>query len=328
MIEDSTLAEGVQHLIADQTGDGTVHVLQQLSGGMSREAWLLDVSLTATDHRCVIMRKRTGGLIEADTATEAGLLENLSSRGLLVPRILWTDLEGRYLGRPSFIMERMPGSADPRSLYGRDSLREHIDDQFVDFLVDLHSIPALDLFSDALPNPKAVATLQAEHWESLVSRPDFGAFPALAEIAKWLRERAPIAERVSVVHGDFRYGNFLFDDDGLTGVLDWELAHVGDPVEDLVWAFRPFRRGTAPDRSLLEVVRTYESRAGVHIDRRTLWYYRVLSEFKTAVIYLSGIHSHREMASIDLTSWIPSQLIACGLRQALYWIDELEARSC
>ena len=332
MIENPELGDQIAALIADMEGQARVASLVRLSGGMSREAWTLDVDVPdgqAWQRRaCVMLRSADASLIESGLEAEAALLSALEPAGLPIPKIVWADISGDRVQRPAVIMERIPGSSEPRELGRLDTAtRRRIEDQFVAFLARLHEVPL-----DALPFPDIaaaeVAAVQVKRWSSLLVAEDYASFPALAEVVRWLETRTPVPTRVSLVHGDFRYGNLLFDQTGLTGVLDWELAHLGDPVEDLVWAYRPFRAGTAPQRPLHELVSDYAQLAGADVPWSSISYYRVFSEFKTAVIYLTGVHMRAAAGVADLGPWIPSQLIACCLRQALYWIDEQEAQAC
>lgn len=332
VIEDARLGEQVEALVATAEGGAKIQSLSRLSGGMSREAWAVDIAVQRgtqwEQHHCVMIRGADAGLIENGLEGEAALLSSLEPYDLPVPRIMWSDIAGSRLDRPAVIMQRIAGTAEPRGLKELDAATcSRIEAQYVEFLAKLHALPLHALPLETVP-PDQVARRQVARWSDLVAAADLAAFPALAEIVRWLEDRAPVAARVCLVHGDYRYGNFLFDDSGMTGVLDWELAHAGDPVEDLVWAYRPFRRGTAPQKPLRVLVDEYQEWSGATVPWSTVCYYRIFSELKTAVIYLTGIHARESAAVADLGPWIPSQLISCCLRQALYWIDELEPLPC
>ena len=322
-------------------GGGTrvdVTGLRRITGGMSREAWSFDVSIGSGPARpCILMRSAAAGVLDTDRVREFHLLASLRGGGVPVPEALWLDPDGRWLDRPAFVMSRMPGSADRRALGLDSAAAAAIDDQLLDTLVTLHAFPVdrLDLGpgragtpTAALPDRRSVALEQLARWETALPEEDLDRQPALVEILAWLRDRAPVAERLALVHGDYRYGNFLHDGHRITAILDWEEAHVGDPVEDVPWTFRPFRRGTEPLRSYRRWVADYERASGTSIDRTTLAWYRVLGELKCAAIYLTGLRSFRTVGGHDLSLAIPGQLIPCDLRQAWLWIDELELNRC
>lgn len=141
-----------------------------------------------------------------------------------------------------------------------------------------------------------------------------------------MSEHLPVAERVVVLHGDYRYGNFLFDGGRITGILDWELAHLGDPAEDLMWPFRPFRRREAPFVDMRLFLERYEEITGYPISRDQFIFYRLLSELKSAVIYLTGARAFVGGGTIDLQLANASFAVMYNTRQMLYWIDEVADR--
>src|SRR5262249_58081878 len=88
--------------------------------------------------------------------------------------------------------------------------------------------------------------------------------PPLAEALGWLRPHFPATPEVTLVHGDFRLGNFLVVRDGggarLTGILDWEMVHLGDPLEDVAWCISPLWRGGTPLASGLMLPQEFVAR--------------------------------------------------------------------
>ena len=117
-------------------------------------------------------------------------------------------------------------------------------------------------------------------------------YPLAAEGVRWLKAHAPVAERVAVVHGDYRTGNFLEQDGHITAILDWELVHLGDPHEDLAWAaLRAFSPGSRRVGGLVdrdEFHARYTARSGIAVDPSRLHYYSVLGLFKSAAMLLGA----------------------------------------
>lgn len=326
----------LERLIADETGtsSGAPHVtgLRRITGGLSRETWSFGVTTSgdAVPRPCILMRSAVAGVLDTDRVREFHLLRALRTSGVPVPEALWLDPDGRWLERPAFVMSRVDGSTDRRPLgRGRTGAAQAIDEQFLQALVTLHAFPVAELGpaldGGRLPDPGTVALEQVARWETALHQEDLDRHPALVHVLGWLRERAPVAERVGLVHGDYRYGNFLHDGHHITAILDWEEAHVGDPVEDIPWPFRPFRRGTEPLLAYPDWVRAYEHASGTTVDRFTLAWYRVLAELKCAAIYLTGLRSFRALGGHDLSLAVPGQLIPFDVHQALLWIDEIEA---
>jgi aminoglycoside phosphotransferase (APT) family kinase protein len=134
--------------------------------------------------------------------------------------------------------------------------------------------------------------------------------PAFELGLEWLERNRPPRARIGVVHGDFRNGNLVVGPDGLRAVLDWELAHVGDPLEDLGWlCVRAWRFGAAPRvggfGTVDELVDAYEATAGTSVDRAALAWWEVLGTLKWGVIclvqaatHLSGVVRSVELAAI------------------------------
>ena len=304
----------------------TISGLQRVSGGMSREAWLFETSTGNEPGKTdayVAMRTARAGLLASDLDAEFRLLQSLQGSPLPVPGVRWFD-DGQALDRPTMIMVRSPGRSDHRGAEAGD--RDAIRAEFLTHLVTLHSIaPAsVDAPGERVERSDA-AVRELRRWSDALEAADGWRHPAAAEICRWLSANAPVAERLSIVHGDYRYGNFLHEGATISAILDWELAHVGDPVEDVVWAYRPFRRGTAPNLPFDAWVRAYERASDTTLDPKVVAFYRILAELKTAAIYLTGLKALAGSADADVAAAVPGHLVPCCLRQALLWIDELEA---
>lgn len=128
--------------------------------------------------------------------------------------------------------------------------------------------------------------------------------PALELAIAWLRAHQPVAQKVTLVHGDYRTGNFLVDGDRITGVLDWEMVHLGDPLEDVAWAcLRAWRwAGDARIGGLMprqEFYQRYEEASGLKVDPESIRFWEVLGNLKAAVIFLTGGRSFCEGRSKD-----------------------------
>jgi aminoglycoside phosphotransferase (APT) family kinase protein len=130
------------------------------------------------------------------------------------------------------------------------------------------------------------------------------AWPIIDAAFAWLKANPVIADRIAIVHGDFRSGNFLFDDSGLVTMLDWEMTHLGDPIEDLRWSSMRLwghqnLAGGLIDRD--DYIRLYEQKSGSSVDRKPLFFYQVLGNAKMAVICLTGIRDLAEGRTSDPT---------------------------
>jgi len=141
---------------------------------------------------------------------------------------------------------------------------------------------------------------------------------ARAAIRRLRRDPPPPPRRLSVVHGDYRTGNFLFDAAGeIRGILDWEMCHLGDPLEDLAWALDPLWGW--PDRErpgkLLPRERAlaiWSEASGIAIDERALRWWEIFASVKGLAIWIS---SGREFADgrnqdpiLALAGWFPTDV--------------------
>ncbi|GAA2133480.1 phosphotransferase family protein [Actinomadura napierensis] len=197
--------------------------LHRLSGGASRETWSFDA-----DGRALILRRDPPSSPDPDAmAREAALLASAACAGVPVPSL--ADHGDDLAGAPFMIMERLSGETIPRRLLRDEAfaaVRPRLARDLGGVLARLHTMAPVPGLPDEDPLTAITAYYEA-----------FGEPRPAVELAlRWLREhRPPASGRRTVVHGDFRNGNLMIAPDGVTGVLDWELAHLGDPAEDLGW---------------------------------------------------------------------------------------------
>ena len=148
--------------------------------------------------------------------------------------------------------------------------------------------------------------------------------PALELAMAWLADNAPARQQTCLVHGDYRLGNVIFDGQGLVSVLDWELAHLGDPMEDLGYIFVQawrFGRVELPLGGLAgrePFLAAYEKAGGFCPTPDALRYWEIFGNFKWAVItilqaapFLTGQSRDIELASLGRkTAEVELQILA------------------
>jgi aminoglycoside phosphotransferase (APT) family kinase protein len=287
--------------------------LRRIPGGASRETWAFDASWEEDGCRLhrgfVIRRDPPASLLVTDRDVEFQVMAAVGRAGVPVPRVLWLETDGQYLERPFFVMERIDGCetaphallADPQYAGARPRLAE----RFVQVLASLHALDWGSLgLGEALgppPAPSECARREIEKWEQVLERDALGPQPVLRAALRWLRRHLPPpAQRIVLVHGDYRVGNFLYDPQGeVRGVLDWEMAHLGDPLEDLAWAcLRPWRwAGDERVGGLLErerFFRLYEELTGLQVEPEAVRFWEVLGNVKLATIFITGARALAE----------------------------------
>lgn len=254
------------------------------------------------------------------------VLKALETSDVPAPRsFLWSD-DPSILGAPFFLSERSPGETpipwgDDPSMTG--SRLESLGAQFADALGSLHAIDwsVSGLARGAVGmTPNNAAHLQIDVWEADYQRWALRPHPMMHKLLGWLRANAPTAPRLSIIHGDYRLGNFLEVSGTITAVLDWELVHIGDPHEDLAWMCLPQYRGGTPLMSKLilreELYRRHEARTGHPVNPASMRYYTLFSLMKLAATHMAGVYAFEKRGFHDMRMPAMGTQIAPVLRQA------------
>ncbi len=210
---------------------------KRLSGGASQETWSFDI-LHPDGARGAILRRAPQGYgaapgRAAGLSAEAILMQQAHDAGVPSPQVLHVLVEADDLGT-GFIMGRVDGETIPRKILRDDEFaaaRPVLAGQVGRTLAMIHDLPMADLPPlRAMTAAKEIAEMTGEYRSFDRPRPVF-------DLAlRWLADHDPgPSSDVTLVHGDFRHGNLIIGADGIRAVLDWELAHLGDPMEDLGW---------------------------------------------------------------------------------------------
>jgi aminoglycoside phosphotransferase (APT) family kinase protein len=314
----------------DRARDIRIDNVAPITAGNARQAWEFDVHWLegGGEERkvsCVMLRKAEAGQLESDLVAEFGTISALWGSGVPVARALWMDSEGRWLERPSFIMEKVSGATDFFALLKPEAAERSraIAEQLAAIAARLHTQDWKRLGVDFLPatTPETAAAEQISYWESLFLKHRMEPHPVMLAAFTWLKEHQPIARRISIVHGDFRFGNFLYEGDRINAMLDWEMVHLGDPVEDIAWAYRSLW-GPQAFLSLDEFVGRYTELSGVPVDPETLLFYRLLGEVKHSIISLTGARSFMDGRTRNLFLADRASTITSYLMQFMDWLPE------
>ena len=302
-VNEANLARFV-HAQEPAATDLSITGLHRSPTGLSRENWPFDVSWGEGDarvrHRLILRRDPIGSVLETERLPEFRLLQALHDSAVPTPRPFWVDPEGRWLNRPFVVMERCEGVCDYFVLNGGqlqlpEADRLRLAHRFCEILAAVHRFDwrggGLDRI---LPGAQGDAVDALAEWEAYLERHALEPQPELALVASWLRRHAPDRQATVLVHGDFKPGNALIQDGEVGAMLDWELAHLGDPLEDIGWVTNPVRRrehlipGVWERSDLYE---TYEAFTGFRVDEDAVHFWRVFANFKLATIALAGVHA-------------------------------------
>jgi aminoglycoside phosphotransferase (APT) family kinase protein len=275
--------------------------LARTSGGLSRENWVFRARWRDGDggHDLPLIMRRdpAGSLLDTERRVEFAVLRALEATPVAAPPVRWIDEDGSQLGSPTLVMERVEGICDWFVLNSDrpEPVRVALAQRFLDLLVQIQEVDWRGLGLDGVlkdPGPDA-AHVELDRWEAELRRVQLEPVPELDLVLRWLRERARPARSTVLVHGDFKPGNALLLDDRVSAMLDWETAHLGDPLEDLGWVTNPVRRREhqIPGRwERVEIVEAYTAATGVVVDDDELTWWNVFSCWKLAVIVLTGVH--------------------------------------
>lgn len=308
--------------------------LAPITAGNAREVWQFDFQCidgnAPRKMSCVLMRKAAAGQLETEPDREFRIVDLLWCSGVPVARALWIDSDGRWFGRPSFIMERVAGASDLPPLLkgeaGQDSRRLALN--LAGIAARLHTLEYEKLGVNFLQPTtiESAAGQQVQYWESLFLKHRMEPHPAMVAAFIWLKEHLPTARRVSIVHGDFRFGNLLYEGDRINALLDWEMAHLGDPVEDIAWAYRALWSPRA-FVSLDEFVSRYTELSGIQVDPETLRFYRLLGEVKHSIISLTGARAFVDGRTRNLFLADRASTISAYLMQFLDWLPGADKKT-
>lgn len=276
----------------------------RVTGGQSRENWPFDVSWRNEGQSChrrlFLRRDPVGSVLETDRRVEFEVLRRLHDQPVRAPEVVWLDADGSELGRPAMVMTRYDGHNDHFILEGGigrpdEDARVGIASQMVDLMTEVH---ALDWegagLHEVLAVPADPGAAAIDEWAAVIERQSLEPQPLLALVEQWLRRNRPDPGEVTVVHGDIKPGNVLFDGDQVQILLDWETVHLGDPAEDVGWVTNPLRRieHQIPGRWEAEdLLSAYEARTGRTVDRDALRFWQVLANYKLVAIVMTGVRS-------------------------------------
>ena len=290
---------------------GTFEVtdLRRLSGGASRETWAF--LARSADHEIpLVLRRDPGASIgQTDRSTEYQLLEAATAGDVTVPRVRFLIEEADDLGA-GFVMDRVDGETIPRKILRDDAYaaaRPLLVGQCADAAATIHALPL-----DSLPRlPRQDAPAQIDQYRGVIDM--LGeAHPAFELGLRWLTEHADGLPDTppTLVHGDFRNGNFIVGPEGLRAVLDWELAHLGDPIEDLGWfCVKSWRFGNVDQTAggfgtAAELLDRYRSAAHREVTAEHLHFWEVFGTLKWGVICEMQAASHLQglVRSVELAA--------------------------
>lgn len=277
--------------------------VQQLTAGASQQTFRISVRHREGHEANYALRRAQPGLErssygQVSPSVEAELLELASSAHVPVPKVIESLHSTDGLG-DGYLMEWLQGETMGQrivKLPELQSARENLAFECGQALARIHAIEVPNQLQEAL-HSVSPEELVRETWEAYITleTPQ----PMIDFTAQWLLNNLPPESDSALVHGDFRNGNLMVAEQGITAVLDWELCHLGDPMRDLGWlcvnSWRFGRRDLPVGGfgTVDELVAGYEAQAGTCIDRDALHFWEVFGSFWWSVTTLGMAQTWR-----------------------------------
>jgi len=322
------LADRIADYARHRMGDGQevrVDGVERIYGGASRETFRFRLHTKSDagslERRLILRRDPPGSLIETDRAIEFSAYRAFYGTTVPVPEPLWLEEESHWLDHPFFVMEEIPDLEARPQMVVAPPYDAHAEKMGIQKWTILGEISKADPEERGLIGAMESVGVDAawdrelSHWEGVIDEDELAPQPIIRAAIRWLRAHPPPpAQKISVVHGDFRTGNFLYDTDGrIHAILDWEMAHLGDPLEDLAWGINRVWCWARDDRvgGLLpkaRAVRLWEESSGLRADPDALHWWELFSCVKGQGIWVSSAREFQDGKNQDpilaLAAWM------------------------
>ena len=300
--------ERLQDFLAAAAGAeaAVIEELTLLPGGTLQENWRLDAAFTGgseAGNRALVLRasRAEADPLSLSRSQEFAVMKAAHEAGVATPEPLWESDGAGVLGRAFLVMRHVAGSAAAHRIVRDEAMGGNHDTlaaRMGEEIARVQTITPANGSLDFLRNPGigAAATIIAELSAYLDGHSD--PHPAIEWGLNWAAADPPAAPELVLCHGDYRTGNFLVDANGLTGIVDWELASWGDPMEDLAWFCLKFWRFGRNEREAGGLAarehfhRGYERVSGRRLDPRLVHYWEVLANLRWAVVSMRQAERH------------------------------------
>jgi len=290
------LASALSKKLLEVDIKGKVSNLEPLTGGASKEIWKFEVS-NAKKSTKMILRRGSGieGPLAIKTADEARIQKEVIKVGAPVPKILAVSKNEEELG-DSYIMHFVEGESIARKILRDKEYKKALPIlayQCGEAIAKIHNVD-INNFSFL---PKKPAEDQLEDLYSTYQSFEQPS-PVFEYAYLWLKEQDFGNFQESLVHGDFRLGNIIVNADGLQSIIDWELAHIGNPLQDLGWVCGNSWRFGKNDKvvggfgELEDLLEGYNSVSKLKVNKEMVKCWQVFGTFRWGVICLIQAYAH------------------------------------
>tara|TARA_Y100000741_G_C18234069_1_gene551006 strand:+ start:131 stop:1114 length:984 start_codon:yes stop_codon:yes gene_type:complete len=294
MTED--LGNILKEKLANTSIEGEIVNLEPLTGGASKEIWKFEVNANGKSDR-YILRRGSGveGPLAIKTSDEAKIQKTVRKLGAQVPEIVAVSSLDEELG-DAYIMKFVDGESIARKILRDEEYKNTLPKLAFECGQSIAKIHQADINEFPFLPSKTVFEQINDLYQTYVSfnQPS----PVFEYTHLWLKKQNFGEINDALVHGDFRLGNIIVDKDGLKSVIDWELAHIGNPLQDLGWICGNSWRFGNTDKvvggfgDLTDLLKGYNSVSNYHVDENMVKAWQVFGTFRWGVICLIQASAH------------------------------------
>ncbi|WP_300393219.1 phosphotransferase family protein [Henriciella sp.] len=298
-----------------------VIAMNRIHGGASRETFSVDIAYedaTGPKTKGLILRRDPpDSLIDTERRIEfAAIRSAYGKAGIPAPEALFLEIDEGPLGAPFFVMGRIEGGT-PLNPFRIEDVEPHRADVGREFFRYLGAIASLDIEGTAIseeidtPSPDQCWKRELDYWAGEIRSNTREPQPVAEAAIRYLSANPPPpAQKLSLVHGDFRTGNFLHDGEGhINAILDWEMAHIGDPYEDLAWATDLLWCGNDQERAAgfipwPEAIGIWQEASGCKFDPAAFEWWSLFAHLKGLGIWTSSARAYADAKNDDpILAW-------------------------
>jgi aminoglycoside phosphotransferase (APT) family kinase protein len=319
----------------DADSSVTIGNMQRIAVGWSHETWLFDAGWTDgegghTEGLC--LRRDPGNALlreTSDLGEQFRVLKCLESTDVPAPKVFWHEQDPGVLGASALIMQKVPGECPSpwrragREFYAAAADRGVLPLSFTDALASIHTADWQAAGLDFLGVPElgtGFALGEIAKWKKLAAESGHRGHPVFADLVGWLEANAPLTDRLTLVHGAFRTGNVLIENDRVSAVLDWELQVIGDPMYDVAYMLTELNRtetellsNVVPRQLFFD---RYQQATGIEIDEERCRYYQLLYAMRSAAFWMSAAGLYADGSNNDLRLARTDWSVTVALEQA------------
>lgn len=288
-----------------------------LAGGASRDTWLFTISVADETQKIILRRDLPTQMFDdaLSRQQEFKLMSAAYEHGVTVAKMRWACEDETVLGSPFFIMDFVEGMSIGRKVIALPELasaRTVLPQQMAQELAKIHSLDMSEHQLDFLVRPQEGRSPAEEAMHQMLTiLDDLGVNNPVWEWAlRWAKNHQPEPNQLSFIHGDFRVGNLLVDETGLTAVIDWEFGHLGNPDEELGYlCMRDWRFGQNDKRAAgltdrETFLKSYEEASGRTVSRDSVDWWELMGNIRWGIICMAQANRHLsgEEPSVELAS--------------------------